>query len=218
MIERYDTDYLAGHYQVDDDNVTILKDGELFSGSAYSLEDYRQLLAYMDANDLSISENYDTVCSQLDIQSYIDYYATQIYINNFDFSESKNQVMWRSDSTDAANPYADGKWRFSLMDVDLSLTSFGGVENYATNSFSDTESAVVIQTEETMFKSLLANASFRQQFVTTFLDLENQNFSYATVRAAMDTCLGYIDDPDMMDAYFANRPAYINDSLAETFP
>lgn len=89
MIERYDTDYLAGHYQVDDDNVTILKDGELFSGSAYSLEDYRQLLAYMDANDLSISENYDTVCSQLDIQSYIDYYATQIYINNFDFSESK---------------------------------------------------------------------------------------------------------------------------------
>ena len=41
------------------------------------------------------------------------------------------------------------------MDVDLSLTSFGGVENYATNSFSDTESAVVIQTEETMFKSLL---------------------------------------------------------------
>ena len=30
MIERYDTDYLAGHYQVDDDNVTILKDGELF--------------------------------------------------------------------------------------------------------------------------------------------------------------------------------------------
>lgn len=217
MIERYDTDYLAGHYQVDDDNVTILKDGELFSGSAYSLEDYRQLLAYMDANDLSISENYDTVCSQLDIQSYIDYYATQIYINNFDFSESKNQVMWRSDSTDAANPYADGKWRFSLMDVDLSLTSFGGVENYATNSFSDTESAVVIQTEETMFKSLLANASFRQQFVTTFLDLENQNFSYATVRAAMDTCLGYIDDPDMMDAYFANRPAYINDSLAETF-
>ena len=33
----------------------------------------------------------------------------------------------------------------------------------------------------------------------------------------MDTCLGYIDDPDMMDAYFANRPAYINDSLAETF-
>ena len=69
MIERYDTDYLAGHYQGDDDNVTILKDGELFSGSAYSLEDYRQLLAYMDANDLSISENYDTVCSQLDIQS-----------------------------------------------------------------------------------------------------------------------------------------------------
>ena len=33
----------------------------------------------------------------------------------------------------------------------------------------------------------------------------------------MGTCLGYIDDPDMMDAYFANRPAYINDSLAETF-
>lgn len=216
LLERYDAEYIESHYHIDADHVTILKDGTLFSGSVQSADAYQKLLDYMETHDLALSEHYEYVCSQLDIRSYIEYYCTQIYINNYDFSASKNTVFWRSDRIDDANPYADGRWRFSLMDVDLSLTAYGDIENYRTNSFSDVY-AVALQTDEIMMRALLDNPDFRQQFVTTFMDLENQNFRYDTVREKIEEHRELFYYPDIVKEYFEKRPAYINEALAETF-
>lgn len=216
LLERYDAEYIESHYHIDADHVTILKDGALFSGSVQSADTYQELLDYMADHDLAIPECYDYVCSQMDIQNYIEYYCTQIYINNYDFSTSKNTVLWRSDITDDTNPYADGRWRFSLMDVDLSLTAYGDIENYRTNSFTDVY-AIAVQTDEIMMHALLANPDFRQQFVTTFLDLENQNFRYDTVREKIEEHRELFYYPDIIKEFFENRPAYINEHLATTF-
>ena len=217
ILERYDEAYIENNYFVDDENVTIIKDGMLFEGSSVVYDAYGQLLSYMQNNDLSVPENYDYICSQFDMQSYIDYYCTQIFLNNYDFSESKNNVLWRSNSIDESNPYADGRWRWALLDLDFTL-NWNDYENYATNSFSDAR-AVAQHTEQIMFGSLLANADFRQQFVTTFLDLENVNFDYDTVCKKMESVSSLINAETEADwkEYFEKRPAYINEYLAETF-
>lgn len=218
LLERYDTDYMENYYYVDADNVTIIKDGTLFSGSAEVEASYYELLDYIASHDLSLNENYDYICSQIDMDSYIDYYCTQIYLNNYDFSASKNNVFWRSNGIDRANPYADCRWRWCLMDLDLSLSAYGDIENYETNTFTDTEGyPVAIHTNEIMFGSFLDNANFRQQFVTTFLDLENVNFDYNVVCEKMNAVSELIETPDVWKEFFRKRPDYINSYLAETF-
>lgn len=216
ILERYDAAYVESRYKVASDNITMLKDGELFEGSPEIYNTYQDLLDYISVTDLSIQENYDYVCSQLDMQSYIDYYCTQIYLNNYDFSSSKNIVMWRSNEADEQNPYADNRWRYSLMDLDFTLTAYGDMENYKTNSFSDPY-AVAVQTEEILLRNLLTNKEFRRQFVTTFLDLENVNFASDTVAKQIDSYDTFIQYPDIWKEFFEKRPEYINGYLADTF-
>lgn len=218
LTERFDSTYMEGYYHVSADNVTIVKDGTLLDGSEKVFDAYNRLEDWVSSNDLSLARNYDYVCSKLDIQSYIDYYCTQIYCNNYDFSERKNSLVWRSNDADLSNPYADNRWRYALTDLDYTLSSYGGANSYATNSFTNPPpNAVVVQTEEPFFKALLANADFRQQFVTTFMDLENENFAPERVREKMAECLPLIDYPAVWEEYFTKRPDYINPCLTEIF-
>lgn len=218
LLERYDKSYVENHYYVDADNVTIIKDGTLLSGSQLISDSYDELRLYMHEHDLSVPENYEYVCTQMDMQSYIDYYCTQIYLNNYDFSESKNNVFWRSNRRDEGNPNADTRWHWALLDLDFALTAYGNIENYTTNTFCDTSGhAVARHTQEIMFGALLANPDFRQQFVTTFMDLENVNFNYDTVCKKIDDVSSLVEDGTVWKEFFEKRPAYINNYLAETF-
>lgn len=218
LLERYDAEYFEGHFNIPSKHIAILKDGILVEGSIASAESYLALYNYMAENDLSIPENYDYVCSQLDIESYIDCYCAQLYINNCDFYEGKNMVLWRSEESSTLTPYADGKWRFCITDTDQSLT-FGVNEGYWTNSFNDPYS-LVKTVDETMFHALLANPEFRRQFVTTFLDMEQICFDYDTVVSQLDTLSIYFENAGAVEAikeFFEHRPDHINRYLAETF-
>ena len=102
------------------------------------------------------------------------------------------------------------------MDVDLSLIPYGQPDAYKLNSFANL-TAVVIHTEETMFKALLANESFRQQFVTSFLDMENENFRYENIAPLLEQYEDLLSSPDSIHTFFQNRPDYINEHLATIF-
>lgn len=107
ILERYSTHYIVEHFGIDKNNVSMIKKGVLESGKKTSLDDYNQLLNFIKNNDVSTKDNYDYVCERIDIQSLIDYYSTQIYLNNVDFSYRKNVQIWRSE-TKTDNPYEDG--------------------------------------------------------------------------------------------------------------
>ena len=216
--ERCSADYVQNHYGVPADNISVIKDGDLLDGSGLVYHEFQELRDYITSNDLSIQKNYDYVCSQIDMQSFITFYCTQIYVNNYDFSESKNSVFWRSNVSDPSFPYADTKWRWILMDLDYTMTTYGDAESYQTNSFRDhPPNAVVTQIEEPLFSSFLANDRFREQFVTTFLDLENENFRYSDVKEKIDDVAIYGDVNETWYEFFEKRPEYINAFLAEEF-
>ena len=63
---------------------------------------------------------YAEFCERVDVASLIDLILIQGYCANWDFMYN-NLRMWRTRSVDPSNPYADGKWRFCLQDVDFAF-------------------------------------------------------------------------------------------------
>ncbi len=63
---------------------------------------------------------YDEFCKRVDVESLIDLVLIHGYCSNWDFMYN-NLRMWRTRSVDPSNPYADGKWRFCLHDVDFAF-------------------------------------------------------------------------------------------------
>lgn len=83
-------------------------------------EDYRtqyDLITYISNNDMSLADNYEQACEIIDIDSFIDYYALEIYIANQDWLPN-NCAYWRSRECNAKNQYYDGRWRWMLFDTD----------------------------------------------------------------------------------------------------
>ena len=108
-------------FSVDNKNVIVYKDLEIEEGELLDPEG-AALAELMSLGDLDMtkSSNYAKFLNLVDVDSFIDYYATQIYINNNDWwsgcnedTPNNNLQFWRvADPAleSASNPYADGKW------------------------------------------------------------------------------------------------------------
>lgn len=216
IMERYSTHYIEEHFGIDKDDVSMIKSGNLEAGEKTDLYDYYELLEFIQNYDMSVKENYNNVCERIDIQSLIDYYCTQIYLNNIDFSYKVNVEIWRSKSK-SNNPYGDRKWRWMLFDLDKSikcvlndLRAFYDF-NIFTEDFPFTSSLY----EDPFITNLMRNQEFCKQFVNTFMDLANYNFDKDIVTEKL---YKITDKPSKsMITFFENRFDYITKYMADFF-
>lgn len=104
--EKYSDDYIEQYYKVDNDNVIIIKNDELEVGEENDMYTYRDFYNYIINTDMSEQSNYDKACTMMDMQSYIDYVASQVYLCNMDWNSIK-LVCWRARETNA-DTYGDG--------------------------------------------------------------------------------------------------------------
>ena len=135
--DDYRGSYMENEHGVNKDDVLIYKgdaeaipelgykldEGELPEGvtdESYYFQELEEFLASHD--DVSSEEDYNAFCQIVDPESAIDYYAIQTWINNKWDWPGKNWSMWKTKTVDESNPYADGRWRFMIYDVE-----FGGV-------------------------------------------------------------------------------------------
>ena len=216
ILERYSTHYIEEHFGIDKNNVSMIKNNWIESGKKESFDDYNQLLNFIENNDISIKDNYDYVCERIDIQSLIDYYSTQIYLNNVDFSYRKNVQIWRSE-TKTDNPYEDGKWRWMLFDMDACIKKSWKDVNafYDFNTFIEDFPHMNGIYEEPFIINLIKNEEFCKQFVNTFMDMANYNFNKDIVKEKL---FRITDTPeDKMITFFENRFDYITKYMAEFF-
>ena len=63
---------------------------------------------------------YYEFCKRVDVESLVDLVLIHGYCANWDFMYN-NLRMWKTRTLDNSNPYADGKWRFCLHDVDFAF-------------------------------------------------------------------------------------------------
>ena len=122
----------------------------------------------------------------MDIDNYIDYYISEIYIGNSDWPQ-KNIKFWRY-KTNAFQPDApygqDGRWRWLLFDTDFGF-GLGKSFHY------DTLTHALHQTGTSewssfLFRSLIANSEFRRQFINRFADHLNTSFTPQRVISIID--------------------------------
>lgn len=186
--EKVSEDYLTSHFGVEKNTVALIKNNELEEGEQQDLDDWNSLVEYCASADMTSDSNYARFEQEVDVQSYIDYYCAQIYWSNSDWPQN-NFSVWRTNSADTSNKYADGKWRMFLFDTESSTGLYNSQNNSA---HSDPFSRIRQNTDNDsrMFISLLKNEKFRKQFELTFMDMANYNFMPEKAQALIEKYRG----------------------------
>jgi hypothetical protein len=101
--EKLNENYIAGHFNREASGVTMTK------LLGMENQEYLDLLTFTANNDMRIQENYDYVCSKINVQNYLDFYIAEMWIANTD----NGNVRYFMDE--------EGKWTWILYDTDISL-------------------------------------------------------------------------------------------------
>lgn len=166
--------YYTAKYGVKKKTISIIKNGELNEGEESDLLEYNNDIAFATSHNLSDDANYEVVCDAFDIDSLVDYYAMEMYINNTDWPIN-NYAVWRS------TEYKDGKWIYILYD-----TNFPNVlDEYKINMLKR-----VIRVDG-LFKALYNNAEFKEKFLNRYIELINSNLSSADAIPIVTTIYEY---------------------------
>lgn len=185
LTEKYDENYIEHYYNIDKDNVVIIKQRSLEAGKPEDYELYEEMVEFIESADMTVDENYEKACSMIDIDSFIDYYAAEIYMaRNADWP-SANFALWRSSKT-SQKPYEDGKWRWMLFDVNTSALH-SDLEEHDTLAY-------VIE-ECSLFANLSENENFRNAFANKLREMRDNYFTLEKVEAKLGAYELLMRDP-----------------------
>lgn len=218
ILEKYNKYFLQDHFGVNLENVMLVKCEEVSEGPELSDKFYGQMVNLAMEKDLSIQENYDELCTQMDMQSFIDYMCANAYLCNMDVSEKKNYMVWRT-IEDEGTEYGDTRWRWLIYDVDCLVwahpEAYGVEKKSQIDSFSKVmEYTGLALNEHPIFVIAKENKNFCKQFVLTFMDMANVNFSVENVENVFSKWKVSIDE---YDGFFKERFDYIVPYMAEEF-
>lgn len=152
--EKLNEDYVAAHYGVQDSDVEIIENTRAGTSAAYD-----QVLALLNAGDLSTPAALAAVEALVDVDEYTNYLIAQIYSANSDWP-GHNLKLWRAPGH---------RWRWMRYDADF---GFGGNANgeYGDNTLAHATAAASSGEynppwSTLLFRKLLTNASFRHTFI-----------------------------------------------------
>lgn len=231
MREKLDKHHFRYKYDLPKNGMNILgvcgtvKDG--------GIDNYFDLIDYIETHDLADDEVYAYVSEKLDIESTVDYNIAEIYFANYDWP-CNNYSMWKS------NKPGD-KWKYIIYDLDFSFGN-GDLTSYATNSL---EHAVTVSGDwptcgcaNVILRNLLKNETFVNQFLDRFkYSLENV-FNRDVMHQALNkfiqeysngisehidrfnfptSVVDWYDNIDILREFIDERPCYMRAHMIEFF-
>ena len=196
--EKQNEEYLKENSGIDPNKIDMLENNMIVIEG--DKDHYQNMINFIETNNLSIQENYDSVKKWMDIPNYIDYQIAQIYFANNDWP-ANNLKYWRPRTT-------EGKWRWMLFDVD---GGFGLNVNYDFNSIeyaTAEDSKLWNNTPWSTFllRNLLKNEEFANQFLQKFTAHLNFTFDSDLVVGTLDKFIANIEDefPKHIDRWAAD--------------
>lgn len=192
ITEDYSSHYVQNNYGIDDNEVVMIKRGEIEDGEDEDIKLYYDMFDFICYNDMSNADNYKKAGEMLDLQNFAEYLSFMLYIYNQDsFFESNNWAMWRSRTVIADNPYADGKWRMMAYDTEYSTDIYGDGSGYRTNNVKGQVNGTVKSSGDNrrpkdLMRSLLKNDEFKKLMVNTLCDMRNIDFEQSRAVAELD--------------------------------
>ncbi len=185
--EDYSAYYMQSHFGVPKDDVIMVKTEAIEEGTNEDFEDYLAFSDFVNHADLSDDAVYAEFCEKMDVESLIDYFSFELWIENNDWiNNGNNYRLWRS-RTITDQPFQDGKWRWAAYDTEYSM----GCDRDGEPSGSRQLLSALIEKRYYLgtnffIQPLMQNKTFRAQFVTTFMDLCNSCFEPEHATAVLD--------------------------------
>jgi hypothetical protein len=179
--EKISDNYLADNHFVDPDNVNLLEaNSKIVDGSNKS---YTEIINYLNTNTLETDTKYRQISSKIDINNYIQYQLTQIYIDNKDWP-GNNIKYWNTNDPGSL-------WRWILYDTDF------GYSIWDANAYTFNTLGYALAANSTtganrpwatlLFRSMMSNQGFRNEFSNQYADRMNRNFLSTRIRFVTDS-------------------------------
>lgn len=189
MREKLNEHFVETNYGIDSKGVDVIKHTNTdISASGGTSEGYISMLNYAVNNDLTIDANYITLGTMLDIASYVDYMAAEIYYHNGDWPNN-NLRAWHS---------VEQPWKFMAFDIDhgfdwtwnvsgfgQSTNIFTWIKNGGTTSGSCYKSSNSLCFHN-LYNNIIKNENFRRTFINRAAVLYNSFVNSAKVETAVD--------------------------------
>lgn len=136
------------------------------------VNDYKELMDYIDTHNLSTNSYYQYVLSKVDENSFIDYMSFNIYSGNLDWINS-NHRSWKEKKEGS-------KWRWMIDDVDY------GFKDKDINLFERLRDKRDYYLLTKLFNGLLKNETFKTKFKNRFIDLLDTKFTPSKMKELVD--------------------------------
>jgi len=194
MQEKINSDFIADNTNISAEKIDLLEfihhnnTVQVIEGTDAG---YKSLIDYIATHDMADSSNYQFVADKVDINNLMAYQISQIYFDNGDWP-GNNIKWWRPN-----NPV--GKWRWLIFDTDFGfgLSPFGNetgdqLLHYKHNTL---DMATAENGPEWpnpphstfLFRNLLKNKKFKNQFITMFCDHLNTTFQAQRIIPVIDS-------------------------------
>lgn len=189
-------------------------------------KDYQEYIAMRDYilnNDMANDLVFSKVDSMLDLNSYIDHMALELFASN----DSYERTFWKT-KTKLNQRYADGKWRLTIQDFEASLRDYQNLLTFYTNKNN--------LPNEALFGHMLDNQTFKRNFINRLADLLNTGYHVKRAKAIVDSSYAEVSpyleedqnrtprvdfyhpaEPQYLYAWFETWPERLRDSMVRHF-
>ena len=181
--ERNNEYYYETKYGYDPNDIDLLDAGnDVGAGSA---TDYKSMIDWLQSNELTGDVNYQKIADQIDIDNYMNYMQSEMFLNNGDWPHN-NLKKWRVASQKS-------RWKWFMYDVDFGFgvsynSQNGNVFSYVTNrngtngmgmgmGMGGGQTGGSISEHTILMIRLLDNADFKKAFINRYCVLLSMNFS-----------------------------------------
>jgi len=195
--EKMDEHYIESNHGVNSNNVDLMTKEHALVGSSMHFE---ETVAIAENTTPSIPTFLTQMEERLDLDNYIDYYATEIHIQNLDWGG----IGWLINNTKLWRPQTEnGKWRFMLFDVDGALGNFGSGVNDNYLDFARYPAVPCLQSR--LFNRMLINEEFKLRFINRYADLINTIFQPTYYNTVIDEIRDELENdmPEQIDRWSA---------------
>ena len=178
--EKYDNNYFDR--VIGNDDIDFLEDEGIWAANIEEGDnlDFIDMNNYINNNSLVPGANYAYIQTRMDVNSFMDYQISNIFLDNADWPGT-NQHFWRTRNPfNPGAPYGnDGRWRWAFHDLDDTLGVGSGAIEY--NSLAAATATNGPEWPNPAWSTLylrkfLENPAFKQNFINRFADLMNTYF------------------------------------------
>ena len=194
VCERPDAHYLEDHFGFADEEINVIGNWNGLNENGDNTS-FLQMMEWLENADLSDDSNYEYLCSLIDVDCFIDYYCLELFIANSDWPVNNMRCY----------QFQNGKWRWIFYDGDNGLQemNFDVFEN-ATSTLNpgwpnDLRSTL-------MFRKLLENTDFKEQFLLRLHVLMNGLFRYENTKQYFEAAASCVREEVPSQASRFNRP------------